>query len=493
MPPAPRERQVTPGRPARREPQVPPAPRVRPARQATPGRPARRERQVPPAPQVRPERRVTPGRPARRERQGPPEPQVRPARRVTPGQPARREPQGPRVQPGTRARPERLVPPARRERRVPPARLEQPGTPERQDLQVRPGRREQRDPRARPVRGVRPEPLAQQEPLARRVTPERRDRLVRREPPGRTGPQGGTGTGIVTLNGSTGGTFTDETVIIKGPVTSGTFTLNNATLIFEGGANGNVTVNMQSGVDTVDIVGATSNAGNNPTIENLASSDSIGIGQHYSAPPVFSGFVGGQINFKTGGSGVNFSVTLANFLDDTFFNGVSQNTIDGKTYYVATLDPPAVASGRHWWRGHNRSNWHERKQRTNRIDRHGGWRDRNRRTDRSNGTAPQSDPGRLAGARLTEPRVPWSGPGYEVLAARPIRVNRAIRGPVGRTTISWSAPQAHLASGRCSVAREPGLTTLHETRFVRERPGYRPVWRPDTERRSGWIWFVEFA
>jgi hypothetical protein len=134
-------------------------------------------------------------------------------------------------------------------------------------------------------------------------------------------------------------------VIIKGPVTSGTFTLNNATLIFEGGANGNVTVNMQSGVDTVDFANASSNPNNNPTILNLSKSDSIGIGQAYTATPTFTGLFGGQVHFNTGGSGENFNVTLSNPFNNSFFAGVSQNVIDGSTYYIATLDPPVAPTG----------------------------------------------------------------------------------------------------------------------------------------------------
>jgi hypothetical protein len=134
-------------------------------------------------------------------------------------------------------------------------------------------------------------------------------------------------------------------VIIKGLVTTGTFTLNNATLIFEGGATGNVTVNMQSGVDTVDFATASGNPNNNPTILNLSKSDSIGIGQAYTTTPTFIGFISGLVHFNTGGLGENFNASLSNLFNNSFFAGVSQNVIDGSTYYIATLDPPVAPTG----------------------------------------------------------------------------------------------------------------------------------------------------
>jgi hypothetical protein len=106
---------------------------------------------------------------------------------------------------------------------------------------------------------------------------------------------------------------------------------------------------MLSGVDTVDIANASNNPSNNPTITNLSKSDSIGIGQVYSTAPTFIplslGGTTGVVNFNNAGPDVNFYVTLASATNNTFYAGVSENVIDGATYYVATLDPPVSKTG----------------------------------------------------------------------------------------------------------------------------------------------------
>jgi len=166
----------------------------------------------------------------------------------------------------------------------------------------------------------------------------------------------------VTINGNLNGnqTFTDETVIVTGQLTGGTITLNNSTLIVEGGratspsASPAATVVMQSGINTVDLAFIAKASSANLTIQGLGNSDSIGIGQAFTNATFKSGGPGpnqtiGVVNFTTGpgaaGTGGSIKVTLASAADNSFFNTFPTSTIDGTQYTIATLDPPQSSTG----------------------------------------------------------------------------------------------------------------------------------------------------
>jgi hypothetical protein len=143
-------------------------------------------------------------------------------------------------------------------------------------------------------------------------------------------------------------------VIVTGQVTGNTtVTLNNSTLIVEGGSNSSpsaastVTVNMQSGTDTVDLAyigtgsrGATSN---NLTINGVVPGDSIGVEGLTSATITNTGPTNAYSTFTVAGAKGAVETNLASVseLGSNYYPNLATDTINGNTFDVATFDPPA--------------------------------------------------------------------------------------------------------------------------------------------------------
>ena len=159
----------------------------------------------------------------------------------------------------------------------------------------------------------------------------------------------------MTIKGNLSGnhTYTDETVIVTGRLTGGTITLNNSTLIIEGGsktnpsASSSATVVMQSGVNTLDLAHISTSASSNLTIKGLAEGDNVGIGgatftsTHFTST---SGVFGttGVMDFAGAG---NINVTLADVFNRNFYSDYATVTVKGTQYEVATLDPGTSSTG----------------------------------------------------------------------------------------------------------------------------------------------------
>lgn len=145
----------------------------------------------------------------------------------------------------------------------------------------------------------------------------------------------------------TGGTITAiySNLDIAGQMTGGTIMLNASTLMIGEGVGStpsatNGSIVYGAGVDSVVLANITSGA-NAVTLKNLYNNDSFAESNIPFDSVTLSGNV---MMLQQGGTTVaTFNVTLANGASTTF-EPVTTKVIDGKTYYVATLDPPAPAA-----------------------------------------------------------------------------------------------------------------------------------------------------
>jgi hypothetical protein len=147
----------------------------------------------------------------------------------------------------------------------------------------------------------------------------------------------------------TGGSVTGNasTVDILGQMAGGSVTLNSSMLMV--GSNSSMTPSVVGGSITygtgVDSVALTNiaNGNNNVSLVNLNDGDSIA---ESNIPFTSATFSGNEVILKNGATTVaTFTkVTLAAGAQQTFLPVTTEN-IGGTTFYVATLDPPTVATG----------------------------------------------------------------------------------------------------------------------------------------------------
>jgi hypothetical protein len=144
----------------------------------------------------------------------------------------------------------------------------------------------------------------------------------------------------------TGGTVagTNAHIDIAGQMTGGAILLNASTLMIGQGAGNTPSVTHGSivygtGVDAVFLDTITSGA-NALTLQNLYNNDSFAESNIAFDNVQLSGNVMMLMQGST--TVATFNVTLASGASTTF-EPVTQQVINGKTYYVATLDPPAQA------------------------------------------------------------------------------------------------------------------------------------------------------
>jgi hypothetical protein len=142
-------------------------------------------------------------------------------------------------------------------------------------------------------------------------------------------------------------TYTDETVVVTGSLTGGTITLNNSTLIVQGAASGGATVNMQSGINTLDLAHVSTSASGNPTVNGFSSGDSIGLGTGFTNVTIqHDGQGNATATFKAGSTTVGvLAIPHDNDLSGGFYSTTATETLAGTTYTVATLDPGTGATG----------------------------------------------------------------------------------------------------------------------------------------------------
>jgi hypothetical protein len=143
-------------------------------------------------------------------------------------------------------------------------------------------------------------------------------------------------------------TYTDETVYVNGSLTGGTITLNNATLIVEGTANSShAIVNMQSGINTLDLAHVSTSASGNPTVVGFSSGDSIGLGTAFTSVTIqHDGHSNATATFLNSGTPVGvLAIPNDNDLSGGFYSTTATETLGGTTYTVATLDPGTGATG----------------------------------------------------------------------------------------------------------------------------------------------------
>jgi hypothetical protein len=150
----------------------------------------------------------------------------------------------------------------------------------------------------------------------------------------------------LTATGPTGGATIfaeNETLILTGNNLKGTVDLYNATLVLEGKGNSGLTVNMVSGINTLDLKNP--QTANNPTLKNFSSGDNLGgVGDTTKPTVSVNGAGNGTITLGTGQV-----VTVTNLQSplDQFYGTptATAQTIDGNSYTVWTLDPPPGGTG----------------------------------------------------------------------------------------------------------------------------------------------------
>jgi hypothetical protein len=157
-----------------------------------------------------------------------------------------------------------------------------------------------------------------------------------------------TGTTLMVTGNDTGGNITanNSTVDIEGQMTGGTVTLNSSVLMV--GSNPGPqsavggTIVYGTGIDSVDLANITSIT-NSTQLLDLNDGDSIA---ESNIPFNSATLSGTTLTLKEG------ATTVATFNDVTVASGASHTfepvtteLIGGKTYYVATLDPPTGSSG----------------------------------------------------------------------------------------------------------------------------------------------------
>jgi hypothetical protein len=182
-------------------------------------------------------------------------------------------------------------------------------------------------------------------------------------PTGSTGPIGPTGGGEIKVNTITGGTVavTGSTLEVTGAVTGGTITLNTAALDIDGSmTGGSITLNSSvamvganvtggsftygTGISEVDI--KTISSGTNSTrLLNLNDND---VFAESNIPFNSATWANNTLTLKEGATTVatfnNVTLNPNNHSSPPGTFIASTEVIDGTTYYVATLDPPATGS-----------------------------------------------------------------------------------------------------------------------------------------------------
>jgi hypothetical protein len=175
---------------------------------------------------------------------------------------------------------------------------------------------------------------------------------------GSTGAMGPTGDGAIVVNTLGTGTMSvsDATLDVTGAVSGGTLTLDHAALnVTESMLGGNVTLNSSvmkiggdtsrgsitygSGVSAVELADIKHGANNLPKLPNLNNGDSIAESNIAFNSATWANHT---LTLRENGT------TVARFTDVTLNPGHTSSTfvastevVDGVTYYVATLDPPA--------------------------------------------------------------------------------------------------------------------------------------------------------
>jgi hypothetical protein len=152
---------------------------------------------------------------------------------------------------------------------------------------------------------------------------------------------------VVYVSGLTRGTLVaaNETLVVTGNVTGGEIDLYNATLIIEGTHNSSAAIiNMEPGtIDTLDMTSIAQSRANNPTVEGFQPGDSIGS----STQAIAGASLGSNaISVAVGKTIDQIALTGANAPAGTnFYSQITQETVAGVTFNVATLDPPVGATG----------------------------------------------------------------------------------------------------------------------------------------------------
>jgi collagen type VII alpha len=143
-----------------------------------------------------------------------------------------------------------------------------------------------------------------------------------------------------------GGSMSDSTVTLNGSdldvggsVSGTNITLNNGSLaLLSSNPGATTTITYGSGTDTgaITTIGST----NNVAIRGLDDGDSIAESNIAFNSATLSG---STLTLKENGTTVATftNVTLSSNANSTTFEPVTTEVIDGKTYYVATLDPPS--------------------------------------------------------------------------------------------------------------------------------------------------------
>ena len=150
------------------------------------------------------------------------------------------------------------------------------------------------------------------------------------------------------IGGSVSGggvTLTSSDLELDGTVSGGNFTLNNNSMLLLSTSPSGGTITYGSGTNT---------AANSVAITTIGTTNSVALAQlndgdsiaESNIPFTSASLSGHTLTLKNGASTVaTFSnVTLAGGASSTF-EPVTTETIGGKTYYVATLDPPSGATG----------------------------------------------------------------------------------------------------------------------------------------------------
>ncbi|MGA7262335.1 MAG: type I secretion C-terminal target domain-containing protein, partial [Stellaceae bacterium] len=150
------------------------------------------------------------------------------------------------------------------------------------------------------------------------------------------------------IGGSVSGgsvTLTSSDLELDGAVSGGNFTLNNNSMLLLSTSPSGGTITYGSGTNT---------AANSVAITTIGTTNSVALAQlndgdsiaESNIPFTSASLSGHTLTLKNGTSTVaTFSnVTLAGGASSTF-EPVTTETIGGKTYYVATLDPPSGATG----------------------------------------------------------------------------------------------------------------------------------------------------
>ena len=145
--------------------------------------------------------------------------------------------------------------------------------------------------------------------------------------------------------------LTNSDLDLEGAVSGGNFTLNNNSMLLLSTSPSGGTITYGTGSKPTNAAAGNPNA---VAITTIGTSNSVALSQlndgdsiaESNIPFTSASLSGHTLTLKNGASTVaTFSnVTLASGASSTF-EPVTTETIGGKTYYVATLDPPSGATG----------------------------------------------------------------------------------------------------------------------------------------------------